>query len=79
VRLGATSGACGLEVSAFRNRDGSRVAEILNTGTTDQPVTLRGLGGGRATAYVTNETNSVTPVTGPLTVPARSLLTVVTG
>lgn len=56
----------------FRNRDGSRVAEILNTGTTDQPVTLRG----RATAYVTNETNSVT---GPLTVPAHSLLTVVTG
>jgi glycosyl hydrolase family 30 len=39
VRLGATSGACGLEVSAFRNRDGSRVAEILNTGTTDQPAT----------------------------------------
>ena len=79
MRLGATSGACGLEVSAFRNRDGSRVAEILNTGTTDQPVTLRGPGDGRATAYVTNETNSVTPVTGPLTVPAHSLLTVVTG
>jgi glucuronoarabinoxylan endo-1,4-beta-xylanase len=78
VRLGASSTASGLEVSAFRNADGSRVAEILNTGSTDQPVSLRGLGLGHGTAYVTNETNSVTPVTGPLTVPARSLLTVVT-
>ena len=79
VRIGASSTASGLEVSAFRNADGSRVAEILNTGSTDQPVSLRGLGNGHVTAYVTNETNSVTPVTGPLTVPARSLITVVTG
>lgn len=79
VRLGASSTASGLEVSAFRNADGSRVAEILNTGSAGQPVSLRGLGNGHATAYVTNEANSVTPVTGPLTVPARSLLTVVAG
>jgi glucuronoarabinoxylan endo-1,4-beta-xylanase len=78
VRLDASSTASGLEVSAFRNADGSRVAEILNTGPTDRPVSLRGLGVGNATAYVTNETDSVTPVTGPPTVPARSLLTVVT-
>ena len=81
VRLGASSAASGLEVSAFRNRDGSRVVEILNTGTSGQPVTVRGLSGagGHMSAYVTNGTDSVTPVSGPLTVPARSLLTVVTG
>lgn len=77
VRIGASSTASGLEVSAFRNRDGSRVAEILNTAATDQPVSLRGAGAGRTSAYVTNESDSVTPVSGPLTVPARSLLTVV--
>jgi O-glycosyl hydrolase len=78
VRPGATSTDSGLEVSAFRNRDGSRVTKILNAGTTDQPVTLRGAGGGHVSAYVTNESDSVTPVSGPLTVSARSLLTVVT-
>ena len=65
-------------MSAFRDRDGSWVVEILNTGTTAQPVALRGLPGGHATSYVTNESDALTPQPrGPLTAPARSLLTVV--
>ncbi len=78
VRIGATTTDSGLQVSAFRNRDGSHVLEILNTGTGGEPVTLKGISLRNATAYVTNETDALTPVTGPLTVPARSLLTVVT-
>ncbi|HUN31984.1 MAG TPA: glycoside hydrolase family 30 beta sandwich domain-containing protein [Trebonia sp.] len=77
VRIGASSLAGDLSASAFRNRDGSTVIEILNTGTVSTPVRLRGLPGRGATAYVTNEADSLAPVTGPLTVPARSLLTVV--
>lgn len=78
VRIGAAATDSGLQVSAFRNRGGSQVVEILNTGTTDEPVTLQGVPLAGATAYVTNETEALTPVSGPLTVPARSLLTVVT-
>jgi O-glycosyl hydrolase len=79
VRIGATSFDSSLQVSAFRNRDGSRVMEILNTGTTGQPVSLHGVSASGASAYVTNEADSLTPVSGPLTAPARSLLTVVIG
>lgn len=86
VRIAATSDNSALEVSAFRNLSGTKVVEILNTGTADAPVSLSGLGlgartaknGAHATAYLTNEANSVTPVTGPLVAPPRSLLTVVT-
>jgi glucuronoarabinoxylan endo-1,4-beta-xylanase len=77
VRIDATSDNSNLQVSAFRDRDGSQIIEILNSGTTDQPVTLRGITGGDATAYVTNESDSLTQESGPLTAPARSLLTVV--
>jgi O-glycosyl hydrolase len=79
VRIGATADNSNLQVSAFRNRDGSRVVEILNSGTTDQPVTLRGVAASGAAAYVTNESDSLTPQSGPLTAPARSLLTVIAG
>ncbi len=78
VRVGASASSSALDVSAFRDRDGSWVVEILNTGTTDQPVSLRGLPSGHATGYVTNESNAITAQPrGPLTAPARSLLTVV--
>jgi glucuronoarabinoxylan endo-1,4-beta-xylanase len=77
VRIGATASGGDLSVSAFRNRDGSKVIEILNTGTAAQPIDLSGVRLNRADAYVTNETDSLTPVSGPLTAPARSLLTVV--
>jgi O-glycosyl hydrolase len=77
VRVGATTSDGDLEVSAFVNRDGSRVLEILNSGTTDQPVSLSGLGGHDVDAYVTGPSAQLAPQTGPLTAPARSLLTVV--
>lgn len=78
VRVGASASSSALEVSAFRDRDGSWVVEILNTGTTAQPVSLRGLPGGHATGYVTNESDALTAQPrGPLTAPARALLTVV--
>lgn len=77
VRVGATTFDGALEVSAFRNRDGSRVIEILNTGTTDQPMSLSGVYGRDADAYVTGGSGQLTRQTGPLTAPARSLLTVV--
>ena len=77
VRIGATASDAGLQVSAFRNRDGSQVVEVLNTGTADEPVTLQGINLSNATAFVTNEANALTPVSGPLVAPARSLLTVV--
>jgi glucuronoarabinoxylan endo-1,4-beta-xylanase len=82
VRLGASSPDSSLAVSAFRNRDGSTVVEILNTGTTDAPVSLRGLpglhGARHVAAYVTGPSSTLAPAS-PSTVPARSLLTVVAG
>jgi glucosylceramidase len=102
VRLGTTTSDGDLEVSAFRNGDGSVVTEILNPGTAAVPVSLRGVpgegsvpgedgvsaeggvpgedraAGHGTTAYVTNGSDRLTPEGGPLSVPARSLLTVVT-
>lgn len=78
VRVGASASSSALDVSAFRDRDGSWVVEILNTGTAAQPVSLRGLPSGHATGYVTSESDALTAQPrGPLTAPARSLLTVV--
>jgi len=77
VRLGAASTDSALDVSAFRDAGGSWVVEILNTGTTAEPVSLHGLPAGHASAYVTNETDALTSQSGSLTAPARSLLTVV--
>ncbi|MFC4005880.1 glycoside hydrolase [Nonomuraea purpurea] len=77
VRLDASAASPALKVSAFRNADGSRVIEVLNTGTT--PVTWDGVRG-RATAYVTDNANSLTPspVTGrTVTLPPRALTTIV--
>jgi glucuronoarabinoxylan endo-1,4-beta-xylanase len=79
TRIGAASPDSSLQVSAFRNRDGSVVAEILNTGTTDQPVSLQGIDASGASAYVTDEADSLAPETAGsgLVAPARSLTTVV--
>jgi glucosylceramidase len=77
TRLGATASDSALEVSAFRNTGGTSVVEILNTGTTSEPVSLRGLPAGHVSAYVTNEADALTPQSGQLTAPARALLTVV--
>jgi hypothetical protein len=51
----------------------------LNTGTTDQPVSLTGVRGHHVAVYVTGDSGQLAPQTGPLTAPARSLLTVVVG
>ncbi|MFK4040669.1 glycoside hydrolase [Nonomuraea wenchangensis] len=77
VRVGASAADPALKVSAFRNPDGSRVIEVLNTGTA--AVTWKGVPG-RATAYVTNNDNSLTPspVAGrTVTLQPRTLTTVV--
>ncbi|AQZ65470.1 Glycosyl hydrolase [[Actinomadura] parvosata subsp. kistnae] len=77
VRVEASAADPAVKVSAFRNADGSRVIVALNTGTT--PVTWQGVHG-RATAYVTDNANNLTPsaVTGrTVTLQPRALTTVV--
>jgi hypothetical protein len=49
VRPGAERVAAGsrdsdLRVSAFRNRDGSRVVQVLNTGQSPERIAMQGLG-----------------------------------
>ena len=84
VRVGASTGNAALQVSAFRNRDGSLVVEVINTAATPQPVGLtgpEGLGGraggrSRATAYLTDATHSLAPEgAAAATAPPRSLTT----
>ncbi|MBV9382473.1 MAG: hypothetical protein JO242_17635, partial [Streptosporangiaceae bacterium] len=79
VRVETASTDSSLQVSAFRNHDGSLVAEILNTATTAQPVSLRGISLDGASAYLTDETNALTPEPSGagLSAPPRSLTTVV--
>ena len=79
TRIAAVSPDGSLEVSAFRNRDGSLVAEILNTGTTDQPVSLQGIDASGASAYITDEADALREQAAGsgLVAPARSLTTVV--
>ncbi|WP_424530334.1 glycoside hydrolase family 30 protein [Sphaerisporangium viridialbum] len=62
VRIGARATEDGLKVTAFRNADGGQVVEILNTGTSAVTTDLLTGGDGRATAYLTDATHSVTPV-----------------
>ncbi|GAA2324032.1 glycoside hydrolase family 30 protein [Streptomyces violaceusniger] len=91
VRVSADSGAEGVRTTAFRNRDGRRVLEILNTGeeAVRADYALRGgaSGGGhaRGAVYRTDETHALSRVgtarvrDGRLAVelPGRSLTTVV--
>ncbi|WP_406673261.1 glycoside hydrolase [Nonomuraea sp. N2-4H] len=77
VRLEAGAADPALKVSAFRNRDGSKVIVALNTGTA--PVEWTGVRG-RASAYVTDEARSMAPVSvgrGAVTLAPRALTTVV--
>ncbi|WP_345571813.1 glycoside hydrolase family 30 protein [Nonomuraea rosea] len=77
VRLEAVSARPALKVSAFRNPDGSRVVEVLNTGV--DLVTWEGLGGA-VTAYLTSEDESlgVVPVAGgAVPLPPRALTTII--
>lgn len=91
VRIGATTADTGLDLTAFRNRDGSAAIVVLNTGTTPDTVSFglqnMGLHGGPAvvTPYVTDSTSD-TAAQAPMftrsgnftsTLPARSLVTFV--
>lgn len=79
VRVDASAADPALKVSAFRNRDGSKVVQVINTGT--EPVTWHGVRG-RATAYLTDSTHDLAPskiVGGSVTLAPRALTTIVTG
>jgi O-glycosyl hydrolase len=91
VRIGATTADTGLDLTAFRNRDGSVAIVVLNTDATPDTVSFGlqqlGLQGGTAvvTPYVTNSTSD-TAEQAPMftrsgdftsTLPARSLVTFV--
>jgi glucosylceramidase len=86
TRVDAT-GTGGLQLSAFRNPDGSLAVVALNTGTSASPVSYAlknsGISTGTATPYLTSNSGSTTaqsPVrvssgTFTATVPARALIT----
>ena len=62
LRVSASTDNPALEVTAFRNKDGSKVLEIINTATTAQNLSLRlgpELGGSQPVSYLTDETHSV--------------------
>ncbi len=89
VRIGDITNDATLETSAFRNRDGSTVVVVLNTGTSDTSTTfaLSHAGGDVAVPYLTNGTNNTARQTAlrvhhgtfSATIPARSLVTYVIG
>src|SRR5579875_552616 len=92
VRIGAATSDGNLDLTAFKNTDGSIAIVALNTGRSSDAVTysLSGTGtpdGATVTPYLTNSSNDVaaqpsTTVSGgsfSATVPARSLVTYVVG
>src|SRR5215472_7304760 len=92
VRIAATSSNSGVDISAFKNTDGTVAIVALNTGTSADPITysLSGTGtpnGATVTPYLTNSANDAaaqpaTSVSGgsfSASVPARSLVTYVVG
>jgi O-glycosyl hydrolase len=84
VRIGATTSRSGLEVSAFRNSDGSTAVIVLNSAHSRQAATfsLRGLSAAHVTPYLTDTTHQLsaqTPITVnnstfTATLPPRSLV-----
>ncbi|MFI9587695.1 glycoside hydrolase [Streptomyces sp. NPDC052236] len=68
VRVPAQSSNEALKISAYRNKDGSRVLEILNTSQSPVSTNLAVDDPGRATAYVTDTTRSLTPTAGVVSV-----------
>jgi O-glycosyl hydrolase len=92
VRIAATSSNSAVDLTAFRNPDGSVAVVALNTGTSADPITysLSGTGtpsGATVTPYLTNSASdtaaqAATTVSGgafSATIPARSLVTYVIG
>jgi O-glycosyl hydrolase len=92
VRIAATSSNSAVDLTAFRNPDGSVAVVALNTGTSADPITysLSGTGtpsGATVTPYLTDSASdtaaqAATTVSGgafAATIPARSLVTYVIG
>jgi O-glycosyl hydrolase len=90
VRIGATSSNSAVDLTAFRNTDGSVAVVALNTATSADPITysLSGTGtpnGATVTPYLTSASSdtaaqAATAVSGgafTATIPARSLVTYV--
>jgi O-glycosyl hydrolase len=85
VRIGAATSATGLEVTAFRNSNGSVAVIVLNSTHSRQvaTVSLRGLSGAQVTPYLTDTTHDLSaqsPTTAKnsaftATLPPRSLVT----
>jgi glucuronoarabinoxylan endo-1,4-beta-xylanase len=85
VRIGTTTRRTGLEVSAFRDSDGSIAVIVLNSTHSRQATTfsVRGLSGAHVTPYLTDTTHALsaqTPITVrnnafTATLPPRSLVT----
>jgi O-glycosyl hydrolase len=69
VRIGTTTSGAALEVSAFRNSDGSMAVVALNSANTPQVATfsLRGLTGAHVTPYLTDTSHEFS-VQAPVTV-----------
>jgi O-glycosyl hydrolase len=84
VRIGATTSVPGLEVSAFRNRDGSIAVVVLNSARSGRVATfsLRWLSAAHVTPYLTDSSHNlsaqatitVTKSAFTATVPLRSLV-----
>ncbi|MGH2886256.1 MAG: glycoside hydrolase family 30 beta sandwich domain-containing protein, partial [Solirubrobacteraceae bacterium] len=84
VRIGTTTSRAGLEVSAFRNSDGSSAVVVLNSTHSRQLATfsLRGLDAEHVTPYLTDtshELSAQSPIavrnsTFTATLPPRSLV-----
>ena len=85
VRIGTTTSATGLDVTAFRNSDGSIAVIVLNSAHSRQVAafSLRGLSGAHATPYLTDTAHGLSaqsPITVrnsafTATLPPRSLVT----
>ncbi len=85
VRIGTTTSDAGLDVTAFRNSDGSIAVVVLNTAHSGEVVTfsLPGLSGAHVTPYLTDTSHQLSaqsPITVKnsaftATLPPRSLVT----
>ena len=90
MRIGATSSNSGVDISAFKNTNGTVAIVALNTASSADPITysLSGTGtgsGATVTPYLTNSSSNVAAQSATsvsngsftATIPARSLVTYV--
>ena len=89
VRLGTSGSVSGMQISAFKNTDGSVSVQMINTASSSQAVTVSTSGGGftatTVQAYITNNSNNnINSMTASIsggavsaTVPGYSMVTFV--